>query len=158
MYVGAGLTVLSALLTFATGGQLADSLAETYPTATRAAVDGAVDRLQARVTVGTAVVASLWTWMAVKNGDGRRWARVVATAFGAIKILDVAACFAVAAGSVADDGGESARVGYTLPYLILAGATGGLALIILVQLYRTDSSRYYDESARWKAARTLRGD
>jgi hypothetical protein len=30
-------------------------------------------------------------------------------------------------------------------------------MVILVQLYRDDSSRYYDETARWEAAVTLYG-
>jgi hypothetical protein len=157
MYVGAGLTILSTVIFFATKGQLADSLADGNPTATRVTVDRAVDRLQAREIVRVVLGVGLWIWMAVKNGDGRRWARVVATAFGMVNLIAFAFALALVASNGGDDGGGNNLVDYTLPYLILAGVGGVLAVVTLVQLYRADSSLYYDETARWDAALTLRG-
>jgi hypothetical protein len=157
MYVGAGLTILSTVIFFATRGQLADSLAEAHPTATMVTVDRAVDRLQAREIMRTVLGVGLWIWMAVKNGDGRRWARVLATAFGVVNLIGFALVLALVASNGGGDGGGSNLVDYTLPYLVLAGVGGVLAVVTLVQLYRADSSLYYDEAARWDAALTLRG-
>ena len=157
MYVGAGLTILSTVIFFATRGQLADSLAEAHPTATMVTVDRAVDRLQAREIMRTVLGVGLWIWMAVKNGDGRRWARVLATAFGVVNLIGFALVLALVASNGGGDGGGSNLVDYTLPYLVLAGVGGVLAVVTLVQLYRADSSLYYDETARWDAALTLRG-
>jgi hypothetical protein len=151
MYLGAGLTVLSAVIAFAMTEQLADSFAEDNPLLGRASVDQAVDELQARAVVRTIVGVTLWVWMAIKNGQGRKWARVVATVFGIVQLAGIVLGGALVAG-VGDD-----EVGYVLPSLVVDGAVAVLAIVILVQLYRPASSRYYDETARWQAAMTLGG-
>jgi hypothetical protein len=150
MYAGAGLTLLSAFIFFATMEQLADSIAEDNPLLSQAAVDRAVSRAQGQEVLRAIVGVCLWVWMAVKNGQGRRWARVVATVFGIINLAGLGLGGALAAGT------SEGEAGYVLPLLLVAGVGGVLAIVILVQLYRPGSSRYYDETARWQAAMTLR--
>jgi hypothetical protein len=156
MYVGAGLTILSTVVLFATEGQLADAVAEAVPDVSRAAVEREVDRIEARALVRTAVGVGLWIWMAVKNGEGRRWARVLATVFGVINLISLGLGILVVTSLGADEG-VGTVVGYTVPYFILGCVDGVVAVVILVLLYREDSSRYYDETARWDAAVTLYG-
>lgn len=99
----------------------------------------------------TIVGVCLWVWMAIKNGQGRKWARVVATIFGVINLIGIGLGGALIAGA-----GEG-EAGYVLPLLVVAGVGGVLAVVTLIQLYRSGSSRYYDETARWQAAMTLGG-
>src|SRR5262249_49107629 len=128
MYGGAALTVLSTIMFFATKGQLADSLAEAYPDVRQAAIDNAVSRLQGREVVRSVLGGSLWAWMANKNGNGRSWARVVATVFGVITLIGIVFTFAFVASASAGAGGDDVDqvVDYTMPYLVLAGVMGVL--------------------------------
>jgi hypothetical protein len=94
----------------------------------------------------------LWVWMAVKNGHGRKWARVVATVFGVINVLGF-----VLGGALLSGLDSSDMVEYLLPQLIVGGTLVLLGVVILVQLHGTAASRFYDESTRYQAAMTLRG-
>lgn len=156
MYFGAGLTILSAVVFFATKGQLADALSEAVPGVDRAIVEREVNEREAQELIRTALGVGLWIWMAVKNGEGRRWARVVATVFGLIYL--VALTFTISfVATVSRDERIGSVVDYTVPYIVLGSVMGLLALVTLIQLYRDDSTRYYDERARWDAAVTLYG-
>jgi hypothetical protein len=72
--------------------------------------------------------------MAVKNGQGRSWARVVATVLGALSILFN--LFGLAGG-----GATAASLVFSLVSLALAAA-------ILFLLYRPESTRFYDFRSR----------
>jgi hypothetical protein len=153
MYVGAGLTVLSAIVFFLTTDRLGEALVEAGGRVrSQRLVDAAVDRAKAREVFRTVLGVCLWIWMAVKNGEGRRWARVVATVFGVINVIGFALGFGLASGLGSGDVLE-----YLLPQLVLASVSVLLGIVILVQLYRAASSQYYDESTRYQAAMTLRG-
>jgi hypothetical protein len=152
MYVGAGLTILGAIVFFATTDQYADALAEASGVRSQARIDQAVDRAEGREILRAMLGVCLWIWMAVKNGQGRRWARVVATVFAVINVAGFALGFALLSGLDSDD-----LLDYLLPQLVVGSASVVLGIVILVQLYRPASSHYYDESTRYEAAMTLRG-
>jgi hypothetical protein len=159
MYFGAVLTVLGSIIFFATTDQLRDSLADSHPLVSQEAIDRAVSRASGREVVHVILGVGLWTWMAAKNGQGRRWARVTATVLGIINLAFIALGYLlVFANANADDRGDSgALVDYTVPYLVLSAISAILAVVILVQLYRPDASDYYDRTTRWNAALALRG-
>lgn len=141
MYGGAVLSLLGALLTVLTRdelraeatGPLADGLA---------APPGAVDAvfgvaLFAGIAFGL-LSAGVWVLMAVLNGRGAGWARVLATALGAATVLS----FAVSLG----------RARPTATW-VLELATAVVAGAVVWLLWRPACSRYYAAAA---AAR--RGD
>jgi hypothetical protein len=88
--------------------------------------------------------------MAVKNGEGRRRARVVATVFGVINVTGFVLGGALASGLDSQDLYDD-----LLPQLLVSAASVVLGIVVL--LYREASSRYYDASTRYEAAMTLRG-
>jgi hypothetical protein len=152
MYVGAGLTVVSAVLSFATSDQLADALADATGVRSDAMIDRAVADAQVQELFRTVIGVCLWVWMAIKNGEGRRWARVVATVFGIINVFGFAFGFLVMEGLEMED-----LVDYLLPQLVLGAASVVLGVVILFQLHHPESAYYYDEAERYQAAMTLRG-
>jgi hypothetical protein len=72
--------------------------------------------------------------MAVKNGQGRSWARVVATVLGALNIL-------FTLFGLVGETATSLTVVMSLISLALAG-------VILFLLFRPESSRFYDFRSR----------
>lgn len=153
MYVGAGLTVLSAIIFFATIDRYVDALADANDLRSQASIDATVNEANLREIVRTVLGVGLWLWMAVKNGQGRRWARVVATVFGVLNLAGFVLVFAFL--SQLASGYD--LLGYLIPQLVTGSASVVLGIVILVQLYRPPSSHYYDESTRYEAWMTLRG-
>jgi hypothetical protein len=152
MFVGAGLTVLSAVVFFATTERYAEALAEASDFRSRISIDREVDQATGQELVRTMLGVGLWIWMAVKNGQGRKWARVVATVFGVINVVGFALGGALLSGI-----DSSEMLEYMLPQLILGGITVLLGVVILVHLHGAAASRFYEESTRYQAAMTLRG-
>ncbi len=84
--------------------------------------------------MGVAVVsaligAGLWIWMAVMNGKGRSWARVLSTVLGGLSILSLLANLAQSTNTAAT----------TIQGLISVA----LAVTILVLLWKKESTAYY---------------
>jgi hypothetical protein len=134
MYIGAALSLLGVLLTFTQVDAIRDAIEDSDDTLTSSEVDTLVN-----VSIGSAVVAGLigvglWVWMAVKNGQGRSWARVVATVLGALNI--VFTLFGLAGGTA-----TPVTLVSSLVSLVLAG-------VILYLLYRPESTRFYDFRSR----------
>jgi hypothetical protein len=152
MYVGAGLSILGAIVFFATTDQYADALAAASGVRDQALIDRTVDRAEGQELFRALVEVCLWMWMAVKNQQGRRWARVVATTFG---VINVAGLIIGSVGLSSLDLG--ALLDYMLPQLVVGTASVVLGIVILIQLYRPESSEYYDDSTRHRAAMILRG-
>jgi hypothetical protein len=130
MWVGAALSALGVLLTFTQTDAIRDAVEDSDQTLTQSEIDTAVN-----IGIGVAVVSGLvavglWIWMAVANGQGKSWARVVATVFGALNV--VGALFSLAGP------------GATTLSLLLSLVSLVLAAVILFLLYRPDSSRYYE--------------
>lgn len=138
MWVGAGLSVVGLIVTLATidslKSQLRDSLEKSDPDYTQSEFD-AFFTISITIAVIVSVVSvALWLWMAWKNGQGRSWARVVATVLGGLSLLSALAT--IAAGSAT---GVSIAV-------TLAGVL--LAVVILVLLWRKESSDFYAARSR----------
>jgi hypothetical protein len=134
MYIGAALSLSGAVVTLAQIDAIRDTIEDDNPSFSASEVDTAVN-----VTVGATVIAGLvgiglWVWMAVKNGQGRSWARVVATVLGALSILFN--LFGLASG------------GATAASLVFSLVSLALAAVILFLLYRPESTRFYDFRSR----------
>lgn len=137
MLFGAGLSVLTLIYSLTTLGDLKDEIREQAikddPNVSQSTIDAAY-----AIGISFAVIfglfgALLWVWMAWKNGQGRSWARVVATVFGGLNVLG--ALFTFSSGTA-----DSLSVGSTLVSL-------ALAVIILVLLWKPESTRFYQASA-----------
>lgn len=120
MWAGAALEVVVDVLGYATGVYVADATPVRAP--------GGF----AGVLVGAVVNFGLWSWMAWRNGQGRSWARIVATILGGIGIIRALSGFFVIG---AFGGGVVGLVGG----LILAV----LAVTILVLLWTKESTDFY---------------
>jgi actin-like ATPase involved in cell morphogenesis len=83
----------------------------------------------AAAVVGALVSAALWLWMAWMNRQGRPWARIAATILGAINLLYL-------------------LYGFTAPtaFAFLAVLEMVLAVVILVLLWKKESTAYYKAS------------
>jgi hypothetical protein len=137
MLTGAVLSVISLVYSFATLGSLKDDirteLAKNDTNVSQSTIDAAY-----AVTITIAVVfgligALLWVWMAWKNGQGRSWARVVATVLG---VLNIVGLLFTIAGSNAE----------TLS-VILSVISSVLAVVILVLLWKKESTDFYNATA-----------
>ncbi|MCD9199274.1 hypothetical protein [Aeromicrobium wangtongii] len=134
MLIGAALSVVSLVYSFTTldglKDQVTDQLRENDPYVSQSVIDAAYG-----VSVGLAVVfgllgAFLWVWMAWKNGQGRSWARVVATVFAGLNLLGL--LFTVASSSTAEP-----------LSLVLSVLSGILGVVVLVLLWRRESSEFF---------------
>jgi hypothetical protein len=140
MYAGAVLSVLSLIYGLATLGSLKDDIAQQMrdsdPTVTQSTIDAAYSVGIASAIVGGAITVLLWLWMAWKNGQGRSWARVVATVLGVLNVVFTLFGFAV---------GTSKTVSVVLSLINVV-----LGVVILVLLWKKESSEFYaaSEAAR----------
>jgi hypothetical protein len=140
MYAGAVLSVLSLIYSFTTLGGLKDDIRDELMKKDASVSQSTVDSVYA-VTIVVAVIfgllgALLWVWMAWKNGQGRKWARVVATVLGAFNLL----------GLLFTASGSSAETVTVISSIISVV----LAVVILVLLWKKESSAFYEaaEAAR----------
>jgi hypothetical protein len=153
MWAGAALAVVSTVVFFTTIDLYTEALAQaTGRTPDHLVVERAVSRQQGQEMFRTIVAVCLWIWMAVKNLQGRKWARVTATVFGVIHVGGFLLGGALLGGIGADE-----VVEHLIPQLVVGGASVILAIVILVMLFRPDANQFYEESTRYKAALTLRG-
>lgn len=134
MYVGAALSLLGVLLTFTQTDAIRDAVEDSDDTLTASEIDTLVNVSIASAVIAGLVGVGLWVWMAVKNGQGRSWARVVATVLGALNI--VFTLFSLAGGTA------------TPLTLVSSVVSLVLAAVILYLLYRPDSTRFYDFRSR----------
>lgn len=129
MWVGALLTGIGVLITLLQIDAIRDQVEEDDPGLSSGEVDSAVAGFVAVSVVAGIIAIGLWLWMARANGQGLRWARGVATGLGAVNVLFTV--FGLATGPGTGLSTLFALVGITL------------AVVILVQLYRPESSAYY---------------
>lgn len=133
MWVGAALSLLSVIVSLFTLGSLRETIEESVREADPNAPQSTIDAAYA-VGVGFAVVVGLisvglWLWMAWKNGQGRSWARIVATVLGALNVVFTLIGFT--------------QPGMTAVTMILGVVSMILAVVILVLLWKKESSDYY---------------
>jgi hypothetical protein len=138
MQVGAALSVLSLVITLATVSSLKshlhDELRRSNTTLTTSDFNATYHVVVASAVVGSLVAVALWLWMAWKNGQGRAWARIVSTVLGVINL--VSSLYTISAG-------HSLAISDLLTVVDLV-----LAVVILVLLWRAESSDFYAASAR----------
>ncbi|KQX74055.1 hypothetical protein [Aeromicrobium sp. Root472D3] len=137
MLVGAALSLLSLVVGFIGLGSLKDDIArqmrESDPSVTQSTIDAAYAVGIASSIVGGSITVLLWLWMAWKNGQGRSWARVVATVLGVLNV--VFTLFGLAIG-----GTQTVSVVLSIVNLVLG-------VFILVLLWKKQSSAFYDATA-----------
>ena len=135
MRVGAGLSLLGLVISFVSVGSMRDQIQKQLQAQGSQITSSQLDTAVA-VGIGAAVISgllavALWLWMALVNGRGRKWARVVATVFFGISILSIAA--------------NLAQRQTPLPSLALALVNVVLGGYIIYLLYRPESTAFYDQ-------------
>lgn len=134
MWIGAGLALLNLLATFVQVDEIRDQIDEMAVDSgdplTEDQLDTAVAFALTIAGLIGVVAIGLWIWMATTNGQGRSWARTVATVLGVLNV--VSTLVGVFAGQLAPLA------------LIVSLVSIALAVTILVMLYRPESTRYYD--------------
>lgn len=130
MFVGAAISAVGVLLTFTQTDAIRESVEDSDSSLSESEVDALVNFGIAFAVVIGLVGVGLWIWMAVTNGQGKSWARVVATVFGVLNVL----------GGLISLSGPGATTVSLLTNLVSIV----LAAVILFLLYRPESSRYYE--------------
>jgi hypothetical protein len=134
MWVGAVLSALGILITFLLRDELRDQIRDSDASLTADEVDTAVTVGLMVVGLTGVIAVALWIWMATANGQGKSWARTVATVLGVLNVVFTLISFA---------GGQLTPLGVIVNLINIA-----LAVVILVLLYRPDSNRFYDAVSR----------
>jgi hypothetical protein len=133
MYAGAALSLLSVIASFFMLDTIKETIDESMREADANVSQSTIDAAYTVGLVSTVVVGilavGLWMWMAWKNGQGRSWARIVATCFGALNVLFTLVGFT--------------QPGMTAVSAIISAVNMVLAVIILILLWRKESSSYY---------------
>ena len=137
MWAGAAISLISLIITLASLGalktQIRDQLAKSNTNVTPDMVNTAYTIGIVAGVVGAVIAIVLWLWMAWKNGQGRSWARIVATVLAVINVLST--LYTVLAGTA------------TVASGILAVINLILAVVIVVLLWRKESSAFYQASS-----------
>jgi hypothetical protein len=138
MRVGAALTVVSAAI-----GLLIDNPADGpfLGSSSDEGRSGAVVGAYAGILVATGVNVALWLWMAWANGEGKSWARTVATVFGSINValLLPTVAFALATDSLdLYSSGAAAAVD-----VVIQAAEVGVGVWAIWLMYRPESRAFY---------------
>ncbi len=132
MKVGAGLSLLSLVTVFFLRDEMEKAAREAVATS-----GGALDagQVSALVGIGMGVIVilgllgvGLWLWMASANGQGKSWARIVATVLFGLHTLSFASGFS--------------QPGATLSR-VLSIAMWLLAAYVIILIYKRESSDYY---------------
>jgi len=133
MWVGAAISLISLVVTLSTLGSLKQQIRDSVRTSGQNVTQSQVDAAFAGAIVFSVVIAliaiGLWLWMAWKNGQGRQWARIVATVLGVLNVIFTLLSFV---GNRATGG---ARILSVIDLVI--------AVAILVLLWRKESTDFY---------------
>jgi NhaP-type Na+/H+ or K+/H+ antiporter len=134
MWVGAAISFIGIVVAFAQRDELRDQFREADSSLSSSDLDTAVAAGLTFIGVIGVVAMGLWLWMATTNGQGRAWARTVATVLGGLNIVFTALGFF---------GDQLTPLNVFFSILGIA-----LAATILVLLYRPESTAYYDYRSR----------
>ena len=141
MWAGAALSVLSLLVSLlaldSMESRVRRRLTASDTGLTSDDVDGLLGVIVAFAVITALIGVLLWLWMAWKNGQGRSWARVVATVLGGLNLLSSMFAMASQPGTLE---------------LLLTLANVALAVVILVLLWSKPSSAFYDAVKRHRLA------
>lgn len=137
MWAAAALSVLSLVYSLTTIGDLKDDVEAELVKNDADVSQSTIDAVFG-VTIGYAIVfglvgALLWLWMAWKNGQGRGWARIVATVFAGLNVLGL--LFTLGGGNADAVTAVSSIVSVVL------------GLVVLVLLWRKESTQFYEGTA-----------
>jgi hypothetical protein len=136
MYAGAALTVVALALDLLTAGSQRGIVQQEYenahPGSQLSGLDLAVAVKVAVISliIGASIRLLLWLWMAWKNGQGRRWARIVGTVFCVINLFSYTYLARETAGPQA------------ITIIDMA-----LGVVITVLMWLRSSSQYYAQRA-----------
>lgn len=138
MIAGAALSLISLVISVATLGSLKDDIRDELikddPNVSQSTIDAAYGIAIGFAVVLGAVGVLLWLWMAWKNGQGRSWARVVATVVGALSmVFTLLSLLTASAEPIA---------------VVFSAITLVLAVVILALLWRKDASDFYAARSR----------
>jgi uncharacterized YccA/Bax inhibitor family protein len=138
MWAGAALSALSLVVTLATLGSLKDQIREQLAEQDTKVTEDAVN---ASYTAGIAFAVILgilgillWLLMAWKNGQGRSWARIVATILAGLNVLLTLGGLAIGGAT----GTSSGAISTLISILTLV-----VSVAVVVLLWRKESSEYY---------------
>lgn len=136
MYAGAGLAVVNAIVTLLTADSIKDKVRDKLGSAaSQAELDSTFSSFNTQAIVGAVIGVVLWLLMAKFNGDGKKWARIVATVLFVISTLSL--LFNLMAGVA------------TAPILLILVLTWLVGLGAIILLYKPESTQYYNaKSAR----------
>ncbi|MGA8850148.1 MAG: hypothetical protein WB508_00380 [Aeromicrobium sp.] len=138
MWAGAVVSVLSVIASLATYGSFTIRMAQQMREADPQISDDLVDTaIAVGITFAVAMGvlgAAVWVWMAVKNRQGRAWARIVASVLSGLN----AVFFAVGLA------GEQ----YDSLSLLVSATQLFLAAAVLALLWRKESTAFYDAVSR----------
>ena len=136
MKVGAGISLVSLLSIFIFRSEMRtaaeEAVAKSGGTLKASDVDALVNLGMAIGVISGLIGAGLWLWMAVANGKGKNWARIVATILFAIHTLSFVANFSQPTALLS-------RVLGIVMWLVAA--------YIIVLLYKKESSQFYAANA-----------
>jgi hypothetical protein len=134
MWVGAAISAIGIVVAFFQRDELRDQLREADSTLTSSELDTAVSVGLTFVGIIGVISIALWIWMATTNGQGRSWARTVATVLGGLNVVFTALGFL-------GDQLTPLNVGFSILGI-------ALAVTILVLLYRPESNKYFEYKTR----------
>jgi K+ transporter len=138
MWAGAVVSLLSLVVGLSTMGSakadIREELSKDDPNVSQSTIDAAYAIGVAVVVVAGALGVLLWLWMAWKNGQGRSWARIVATVLGCLNAVFMLLTFTAPSADATA--------------LAFSSINLALAITILVLLWRKESSDFYTARSR----------
>jgi hypothetical protein len=123
MYAGATINTIGGVLTLALGSTSASG------------------QTSSARGLGALIAASVWLWMADKNGKGRGWARVLSAVLFGIDTLGVLVFLPAALGA-AGPGGRNGAV--TLVLFVSALLLWLVGLGAIISIFSRESGRFYE--------------
>lgn len=130
MYVGAAFSLVNILAAFIQSDEIRDGIRDSDSSLTESELDSAVTAVLTIAGIVGVIAIGLWIWMATTNGQGKAWARTTATVLGGLNVLFTLIGFV---------GGQLTPLAVGVSVISI-----GLAVSIIVLLYKSDASRYYD--------------
>lgn len=128
MRIAGVLALLSLVLVFTMRDTIEEMIRDDNPTASDSTIDAAVGFGITFALIFGLLGAGLWFWMAWANGEGKTWARTLATVFFAVSVLGLFSNLAQPSPAI------SKLLG-VVQFLLGLGA--------IIFMYRPESSHYY---------------
>lgn len=138
MLIGAGISIISLILGVATMGSLKSQIRDQLESGSQHVSESMLNASYT-IAIVSAIVSGvlgtlLWLWMAWKNGQGRRWARILATVFAAINLIST--IYGIA-------GYNATTASWVVQLVGLA-----VGIVVVVLLWRKESSQFFNAGRR----------